>query len=222
MPAYNDGQRHFGENYVQEILEKASQLPSDIRWHFIGHLQSNKARDIVKRVPNLWMVESLDSEKCANNLNKACMEFRPDNRLKVLVQVNTSLEDAKSGLEEDEVGSLVEHITMNCAGLEFVGLMTIGKLGDPNPRPYFQKLRELRNSLPGIATAELSMGMSSDFVEAIEMGSTNVRVGSTIFGSRPAKPSSPKGKAQPADATKDELDRVTGAAAALDLKAASE
>ena len=137
MPAYNDGQRHFGENYVQEILEKASQarpffhespacgterrtlglqLPSDIRWHFIGHLQSNKARDIVKRVPNLWMVESLDSEKCANNLNKvrfrlepsrssavlkcpprlafqACMEFRPDNRLKVLVQVNTSLED---------------------------------------------------------------------------------------------------------------------------------
>ncbi|KAJ1475912.1 hypothetical protein T484DRAFT_3137539 [Baffinella frigidus] len=190
MQAYDVGQRHFGENYVQEICEKAPQMPEDIKWHFIGHLQSNKAKMLVKSVPGLFMVESVDSKKCASSLDKAC-EAAGRGPLQVMVQVNTSEEGSKSGCEPDEATEIARHV-LACTRLEFKGLMTIGKLGDPNPEPYFKLLHSVRGKVAaelGVdeASLELSMGMSGDYPLAIQMGSTNVRVGSTIFGARPPK-----------------------------------
>lgn len=90
LPIYAHSQRHFGENYVKELLEKQPQLPNDINWHFIGPLQSNKAKVLVKGVPNLWCVESVASKNVATLLNKACQELRTDNPLNVFIQINTS------------------------------------------------------------------------------------------------------------------------------------
>eukprot|EP00252_Welwitschia_mirabilis_P014657 TRINITY_DN322_c0_g1_i1.p1 TRINITY_DN322_c0_g1~~TRINITY_DN322_c0_g1_i1.p1 ORF type:complete len:244 (+),score=53.15 TRINITY_DN322_c0_g1_i1:60-791(+) len=190
---YDAGHRHFGENYVQELLDKAPELPADIKWHFIGHLQSNKAKALVAGVPNLYMVESVDSTKVANHLNRA-VASTGRSPLKVLVQVNTSGEESKHGVEPSECAELARHVKSECPNLHFSGLMTIGML-DYSSRPEnFQALSSCRKEVCkalGIPEdeCELSMGMSGDFEQAIEMGSTNVRVGSTIFGAReyPAK-----------------------------------
>ncbi|GJP53242.1 hypothetical protein CLOM_g12417 [Closterium sp. NIES-68] len=185
---YDAGQRHFGENYVQEMLDKAPQLPPDIKWHFIGHLQSNKAKTIVSGVPNLYMVETVDSSRIANYLNKAVAAVgRPP--LRVLVQVNTSGEESKHGVEPAACVDLVRHVTSQCPNLSFAGLMTIG-MPDYSSRPEnFEALARCRAEVCeqlGLnpEDLELSMGMSNDFEQAVEMGSTNVRVGSTIFGAR--------------------------------------
>lgn len=90
---YDAGQRHFGENYVQEIVDKAHLLPNDLQWHFIGHLQSNKCKLLLSGVPSLYMVETIDSIKLADKLNKLIKELRPDRKLNILVQVNTSDEE---------------------------------------------------------------------------------------------------------------------------------
>uniref|UniRef100_A0A7S2V490 Pyridoxal phosphate homeostasis protein n=1 Tax=Fibrocapsa japonica TaxID=94617 RepID=A0A7S2V490_9STRA len=187
--AYNGcGQLHFGENYVQEIVEKAPQLPDDICWHFIGHVQSNKARPLVEGVPNLWSVETVDSVKLANALNKACMAIGREAPLGVMVQVNTSGETQKSGVAPEDCLDLARHISESCPSLKFQGLMTIGRLGDPSP-DCFQCLLDCRKQVSealglGEEELEMSMGMSGDLELALEMGSTNVRVGSTIFGAR--------------------------------------
>lgn len=190
---YNAGHRNFGENYVQELMEKAPELPVDIQWHFIGHLQSNKAKGLVAAVPNLFMVETVDSEKIASHLNKAVMsEGRPP--LRVMVQVNTSGEESKFGVEPAQCVELVRHVRSECKSLIFTGLMTIG-MPDYSSRPEnFQLLARCRRDVClefGLqeGDVELSMGMSGDFEQAVSMGSTNVRVGSTIFGAReyPAK-----------------------------------
>jgi pyridoxal phosphate enzyme (YggS family) len=251
---YGAGHRHFGENYVQELVEKAPRLPSDIRWHFIGQLQSNKAKVLVSSVPNLWAVESVDSSKLAGLLNKAAEAAGRSEPLRVFVQVNTSAETQKGGVAPgDETMALARYVVESCPALRLVGLMTIGRLGDV-ARVYFERLQEQRDAvlaalaaagiepgrfgpLPGGAPAaggagaasgtaeasthsgrgcesgsleasgasagaglpapsasghaslpqgalELSMGMSGDFELAIECGSTNVRVGSSIFGAR--------------------------------------
>ncbi|KAL6990746.1 hypothetical protein U1Q18_008867 [Sarracenia purpurea var. burkii] len=122
---YDAGHRSFGENYVQEIVEKAPQLPGDIEWHFIGNLQSNKVKPLLTGVPNLAMVETVDDEKIANNLNRVVGNIgrKP---LKVLVQVNTSGEESKSGVHPSGCLELVKHVSMACPNLEFCGLMTIG------------------------------------------------------------------------------------------------
>ena len=175
MAAYKAGQRHFGENYVSELCEKAPQLPSDIRWHFIGHLQSNKVRKLLTECPDLYMVESVDSAKLASKLDQTLASLSRTG-LKVLVEVRTSLEETKSGVSVSEVAKLVEHIKTSCPNLCFDGLMTIA---DPNdPETCFEQLRAL-----GIGPT-LSMGMSGDYPIAISHGSTQVRIGSTIFGSR--------------------------------------
>ncbi|KAI9261520.1 hypothetical protein BDA99DRAFT_537910 [Phascolomyces articulosus] len=189
--AYEDGQRHFGENYVQELVEKSTQLPKDIQWHFIGHLQSNKAKAVVG-IPNLYVVETVDSVKKANTLNKACDGLRPD-PLKVYVQVNTSDEDVKSGVAPKDVVSVCKHIMESCPRLDLSGLMTIGMFGrDPNAEnPDFLCLAECKKQVEEALPEkqlELSMGMSEDYVNAMRAGSTNVRVGRTIFGARPPKP----------------------------------
>ncbi|KAM1797148.1 hypothetical protein ACFX11_037296 [Malus domestica] len=185
---YEAGHRCFGENYVQEIVEKAPQLPEDIEWHFIGNLQSNKVKPLLTGVPNLAMVESVDDEKIANRLDHVVGSIgrKP---LKVLIQVNTSGEESKFGVEPSGCVELAKHVTSGCPNLEFCGLMTIGMLDYTSTPENFETLANCRTEVCkalGIPEeqCELSMGMSSDFELAIEMGSTNVRIGSTIFGPR--------------------------------------
>lgn len=185
--AYDTGHKVFGENYLQELQEKQPQLPADIKWHFVGHVQSKKSRQLVE-VPGLSMVETVDSVKLADKLDNA-VEAVGREPLAVLVQVNTSGEESKFGVEPEDAPSLAQHISDNCSNLRFRGLMTIG-MADYTSRPEnFKSLVGVRSKVAnqlGIEedSLELSMGMSNDFEQAIEMGSTNVRVGSTIFGSR--------------------------------------
>jgi len=195
VEAYQAGHRHFGENYVQELCEKSTnpvilkECP-DIQWHFIGNCQSNKAKDLM-RCPNLRMMETIVSEKLAKKLNS----HGSGERLPVMVQVNTSGEANKNGLEPEESVECARFIQEKCPNLAFVGLMTIGDLGNSlaaqvkGENPDFAKLRETRamvaKQLNLVETdLELSMGMSNDFEEAVRMGSTSVRVGSSIFGAR--------------------------------------
>jgi|EP01033_Poteriospumella_lacustris_P010370 hypothetical protein len=186
---YNAGHRHFGENYFQELLEKAALLPGDICWHFIGHLQSSKSNKLVRDVPGLFVVETVDSEKLASKLQAACelagrTAAAP---LRVLLQVDTSGEDTKNGVEPSQVAALAQFIRDQCPLLQVRGVMTIGAPGDLTCFDRLVEARKLVAEALGVAdetTLELSMGMSGDFPEAIARGATSVRVGSTIFGPR--------------------------------------
>ncbi|XP_061340809.1 uncharacterized protein LOC133287257 isoform X3 [Gastrolobium bilobum] len=186
---YDAGHRCFGENYVQELVQKVPQLPDDIEWHFIGNLQSNKVKTLLTAVPNIACVETIDDEKIANLLDRAIanMGRKP---LKVFVEVNTSGETSKYGVEPARCVDLVKHIK-NCPNLEFNGLMTIGMLDYSSTPENFKTLSNCRSEVCaalGISEeqCELSMGMTADFelILQIEMGSTNVRVGTAIFGPR--------------------------------------
>ncbi|KAK3606090.1 hypothetical protein CHS0354_006446 [Potamilus streckersoni] len=196
LEAYNLGQRYFGENYVNELYEKSTsekildQCP-DIRWHFIGHLQKSNVKKLLK-VPNLHMIETLDNEKLAQMLNSSWEKMQKDVRLKIMVQINTSAEESKHGCEPSQSTHLVSYVQEHCPSLDFVGLMTIGAFDrDPalGTNPDFLTMRKCRDEVCQalglkIEEVELSMGMSNDFESAIEEGSTNVRIGSTIFGAR--------------------------------------
>uniref|UniRef100_A0A8C0GCF9 Pyridoxal phosphate homeostasis protein n=1 Tax=Chelonoidis abingdonii TaxID=106734 RepID=A0A8C0GCF9_CHEAB len=186
IEAYNQGQRSFGENYVS-ILS----LCPEIKWHFIGHLQRNNVNKLIA-VPNLFMVETVDSVKLADKVNSSWQKKGSSQRLKIMVQVKTSGEESKHGLPPGEIVGTVEHVIKECPSLEFVGLMTIGSFGhdlSKGPNPDFQVLISLRQdvceklNIP-IEKVELSMGMSTDYQHAIEVGSTNVRIGNIIFGER--------------------------------------
>ncbi|XP_056278238.1 pyridoxal phosphate homeostasis protein isoform X1 [Pseudoliparis swirei] len=198
VEAYRQGQRDFGENYVNELVDKASDplvvtSCPDIKWHFIGHLQKNNVNKLLG-VPNLFLLETVDSAKLADQVNRSWRRVRGAGapRLKVMVQLNTSGEQSKRGLAPEETLATVEHILSRCAALHFSGLMTVGRSGydlSLGPNPDFQMLLSRRREVcAGLALpeeeVELSMGMSSDFEHAIEVGSTNVRVGSVIFGNR--------------------------------------
>ncbi|CAN1811192.1 Pyridoxal phosphate homeostasis protein [Linum perenne] len=186
---YAAGHRCFGENYVQELIEKAPQvLPADVEWHFIGNLQSNKVKPLLAGVPNLAIVESVDDDKIASRLDRV-VESLGRKPLKVFIQVNTSGEESKYGVEPSSCVELAKHVRENCTNLEFGGLMTIGMLDYSSTPENFKTLASCRSEVCkalGIEEeqCELSMGMSNDFEKAIEMGSTNVRVGSIIFGAR--------------------------------------
>jgi hypothetical protein len=197
--AYDAGQRIFGENYVQELIEKVPQMPEDITWHFIGPLQSNKANKLVHAFEpehlDRLVIETIASEKLATKLDNAVSDCkhldarRP--RLRVMVQVNTSGEDSKSGVDPDQAVELCRYIVQNCPRLKLCGVMTIGAEEDLSCFDTLVRCRDrVVASLKQIdeaAAAEaygVSMGMSSDFEEAIERGATSVRVGSTIFGQR--------------------------------------
>eukprot|EP00551_Chaetoceros_affinis_P000312 CAMPEP_0203655176 /NCGR_PEP_ID=MMETSP0088-20131115/37439_1 /ASSEMBLY_ACC=CAM_ASM_001087 /TAXON_ID=426623 /ORGANISM="Chaetoceros affinis, Strain CCMP159" /LENGTH=251 /DNA_ID=CAMNT_0050515701 /DNA_START=106 /DNA_END=861 /DNA_ORIENTATION=+ len=198
MDAYNAGQRYFGENYAQELMSKASTLPADIKWHFIGPLQSNKAASLVKNVglDKLACIETISTIKLANKLNNAVEsilsssdgEQNKEQKLGIYIQINTSGEDTKSGISTmEEAKELVTSITENCKCLKILGLMTIGAPGDYSCFDRLVAFREVVANtleLENSEDLELSMGMSGDFEEAIMRGSTSVRVGSTIFGAR--------------------------------------
>ncbi|KAG0297435.1 hypothetical protein BGZ96_006391 [Linnemannia gamsii] len=184
------GQLSFGENYVQELEEKSKELPSDIQWHFIGSLQSNKCK-VVAAIPNVFVVETVDSAKKATTLDKACAAAARPEPLRIFLQVNTSGEESKSGMLPSAVLEVAQHVVETCSHLKLAGFMTIGS---PNPdlengeNPDFKALSECRTTVQDalkINGLELSMGMSDDFQRALLQGATNIRVGSTIFGSRP-------------------------------------
>ncbi len=181
---------HIGENYVQEAKAKYDELKSEkIIWHFIGHLQSNKAKQAVKIFD--W-IQTVDRMSLARKLDKYVQSER-DKPLPVLIQVNVGDESTKSGVSPEEVLELYKQIR-SFDGIVVRGLMTIPPyFEDPeNVRPYFRKLANLleelkeKSSTPELLT-ELSMGMSHDFEIAIEEGATMVRIGTAIFGPRPFK-----------------------------------
>lgn len=187
--AYEAGQRLFGENRVQEFAAKAGVLRDlhDAEWHMIGHLQTNKA---AKTVELFHAVDSVDTLKLAEKLDFAARSL--EKKLRVLVEINVGGEMAKSGVsaESDELDRLLA-AAPRLEALAFRGLMTVPPFTeDPEgARPYFRKLRELRDAiasrhLPAVVMDELSIGMSHDFEVAIEEGSTCVRVGTAIFGAR--------------------------------------
>ncbi|WP_289846786.1 YggS family pyridoxal phosphate-dependent enzyme [Pseudoalteromonas tetraodonis] len=184
MAAYDQGQRQFGESYVQEAVDKIAQLNtfSDIVWHFIGPIQSNKSALVAA---NFAWVQSVDRLKIAKRLNSQRPETMPP--LNVLIQVNISEEEAKSGCHPNEITELAQYIDQ-CAHLQLRGLMAIpAKSDDTNTQiQYFEQLQtcfdKLQTQYPHIDT--LSMGMSNDVEAAIAAGSTMVRIGTDIFGTR--------------------------------------
>ncbi|MBL8681031.1 MAG: YggS family pyridoxal phosphate-dependent enzyme [Myxococcales bacterium] len=186
--AHEAGQRDFGENYVQELASKHAELASldAIRWHVIGHLQRNKARDVVGRAS---LVHTVDSERLGVALDRACHEIDRA-QLPVLVQVNVGGEAQKSGCEPDALGALLEALSA-LPRIAVRGLMTVPPhTDDPaESRPFFEALARLRDAHGGARSLpELSMGMTHDLPFAIEAGATIVRVGTAIFGDRPPRP----------------------------------
>lgn len=184
--AYAAGQRHFGENYAQELRDKAEALADldGIRWHFIGHLQRNKAKYVV---PTGAMVEIVDDLSLVETLDKQAARF--ERRIGCLVQVNVGEEDQKSGIEADaeQIERLLGAVETS-AHLALDGLMTIPpwELDAEETRVYFKALKRLQTAHGGPdRLPHLSMGMSHDFEEAVEEGATLVRVGTAIFGQRP-------------------------------------
>lgn len=197
MALYDLGQRDFGENYVQELVEKQKQLPADIRWHFIGHLQRNKVKEIVSFV---HLIHGVDSRRLLVEINKQAI--RCNSIIPVLLQVHIAREETKFGLDEAELKEIIN----NLSGLNNVavkGLMGMATLTENSEtiRAEFRYLRSLYNqlSLPAQPTltphplpltpyplplTTLSMGMSSDYRIAVEEGSNMVRIGSLLFGSR--------------------------------------
>ena len=183
--AYEAGQRDFGENYVQELLQKADALADlpDVRWHMIGHLQRNKVKQVV-RVAGL--VHTVDSVRLAAELGKrTCERAEP---LPVFIEVNVGGEAQKSGCEPTAAREVAEAIEAH-RSLGLVGLMTVPPhTDDPEgARPFFERLVALREELGGAARLpELSMGMTHDLEQAIAAGATWVRIGTAIFGPREA------------------------------------
>lgn len=203
IEAYSFGVRDFGENYAQELKSKQEELINyrnielqfnDLKWHFIGHLQSNKVKYIAEYV---YAIHSVDSLKLAQEISKQAIKFnRTLNPIKIFLQVHTSGEETKSGIKPNELVSIILEV-IKLKGIELIGLMTITALtDDPKDRiPEFQLLSQLLinineelksefNALHYSQLSELSMGMSDDFEYAIQNNSTIVRIGTAIFGKR--------------------------------------
>jgi pyridoxal phosphate enzyme (YggS family) len=182
--AHDAGLRHFGENRVQELEVKRGKLAAlDATWHFIGHLQSNKARRAVELFDR---IDALDSLPLAQKLDSLARE--QGKRLPVLIEIHLGGESSKSGVEPVALPALAE-ATATLRNLEFRGLMAVPPYADEpeRVRPYFRQLREMRDALSESLRGQfptLSMGMSHDFETAIEEGATEIRIGSAIFGSR--------------------------------------
>jgi len=209
--------RVFGENYAQELMQKAALLPNDVSWHFIGTLQSNKAAPLLKAVLPVCRsltIETVSTMKLATKLNNIMKELQDDNNnnnsdnadttaaataaatptipptLDIFVQVNTSGEGSKGGVDPEHVAQLCRDILEQCDRLHLKGLMTIGAVGDESCFDVLAQCRErvlvdaLDRDTSSSSSLALSMGMSGDFETAIAMGATHVRIGSTIFGNR--------------------------------------
>ena len=196
MEAYACGERDFGESRVQELLPKYEALPKDIRWHFIGHLQTNKVKQIV---PFVHMIHSVDSVRLLETINREAEKI--GRRVKVLLEVHVAKEASKSGFTPEEILSLdIQLSTFNY--VDICGIMGMATNTDDEAewRRCFREITSLASTLYAIhptpslplegeseGAPEISMGMSDDYLVAIEEGSTMIRIGSTIFGSRAYK-----------------------------------
>ena len=178
--AYEAGERHFGESRVQELQRKVPQLPSDIHWHFIGHLQTNKVRDLLKLHP--YLIQSVDSERLLKAINDeaAKMGFVQD----VLLEVHVAREETKTGFSPEEISAFsIQHSAFS--NIRVRGLMCMASNTDDEAeiRRCFTEAKNILSTF-NLQHSTLSMGMSDDYRLAIECGATMVRIGSTIFGSR--------------------------------------
>lgn len=179
--AMEAGQRVFGENRVQEFLAKVPQVPPSAEWHFIGHLQKNKIRKVL---PLATLIHGVDSLELAQAIDRIAGEL--DLRPRILLEVNVAGEESKFGFSPEAVRSQIGSI-VTLSHLQVEGLMTVPPATPESVRPYFVRLRELRDVLAVESAAPLpvlSMGMSGDFEVAIEEGATLVRVGTALFGGR--------------------------------------
>jgi PLP dependent protein len=177
---YELGQRDFGENYVQELVEKASQLPKDIRWHFIGHLQTNKVKLIV---PLVQLIHGVDSLKLLKEINKEAAKC--GKVVDCLLQIHIAQEETKFGLNAAEVEEIMsQYANMQMNNVRIIGLMGMASFTDDENkiRSEFKKLKEIYTRYAILEN--LSIGMSSDYKIAVEEGSTMVRIGSLLFGER--------------------------------------
>lgn len=182
---YDAGAREFGENKPQELKEKYSQLPSDIKWHMIGHLQTNKIKYIIERA---CMIHSIDSFHLAEAVSKEAV--KRNLVMPVLIEVNIAKEDTKFGIIPEEAEKLIQQIS-KLPGIQVRGLMTVAPYTDcpEENRHYFADLRKLfvdikAKNIDNVDMRDLSMGMTGDYEIAIEEGTTMVRVGTGIFGTR--------------------------------------
>ena len=183
--AYDAGSRDFGENKPQEIREKYPQLPTDIRWHMIGHLQRNKIKYIIDKV---CMIHSVDSIRLAEAIDEEAKKHGII--MPVLIEVNVAEEESKFGVHLDEAESLIRQIS-ELSNIQVQGLMTIAPFTEnaEDNRIYFRKLRNLYvdikdKNIDNVNMCNLSMGMTGDYEVAVEEGATMVRVGTGIFGAR--------------------------------------
>lgn len=187
LELYQLGQRDFGENYVQELVDKQAQLPKDIRWHFIGHLQSNKVKYIA---PFVHLIHGVDSASLVKEINKQAQ--KNGRTIDILLQVFIANEETKFGLDENELATIIDGFgKAEYGNVRVVGLMGMASFTENLTivRTEFKKLKQLFDSLPssGIVNIKpqfLSMGMSADYPIAIEEGSNMVRIGSLLFGTR--------------------------------------
>ena len=189
MEAYNAGQRIFGENYVQELVEKQQELPKDIQWHFIGHLQSRKVKLIA---PFVSLIHGVDSMKLLEEINKQALKNH--RIIDCLLQIHIAEEETKFGLNENELNEILHFVQNDKEGMKnirIVGLMGMATFTDNQQQikkefTYLKSIFDKTNQLltPNFQLKTLSMGMSGDYPLAIECGSTMVRIGSSIFGRR--------------------------------------
>lgn len=186
MECYDMGERDFGENYVQELTDKIENGPKDIRWHMIGHLQTNKIKYIIDKI---YLIHSVDSLHLAEAINKEA-EKKNINKINILIEVNIASESTKFGNDENETIKLIKDASV-LPHINIKGLMTSAPftLNPEDNRIYFKNMRLLLEkinnmNIPNVKLTELSMGMSGDYLVAIEEGATIVRVGTAIFGER--------------------------------------
>lgn len=183
MQAYEASERDFGESRVQELLPKYEDLPKDIRWHFIGHLQTNKVKQIV---PFVYMIHSVDSVRLLETINREAEKIQ--RCIKVLLEVHVAKEESKSGFTPKEFLSLASNLSPNnlYPWVEICGVMGMATNTDDEAewRRCFCEIKSLASKLSTLNTKQISMGMSDDYLVAIEEGSTMVRIGSNIFGER--------------------------------------
>ena len=182
---YDHGCRHFGENKVQELVDKYEVLPKDIKWHMIGHLQRNKVKYIVDKVA---LIHSVDSLRLAEEISKEALKKNVE--VDILIEVNVAKEETKFGITTDETVELIKQIAV-LPGIHIKGLMTIAPyVEDPmENQPYFAQLKQLSvdisaKNIDNVSMGVLSMGMTGDYAVAIAEGATLVRVGTGIFGER--------------------------------------
>ena len=176
---YNLGQRIFGENYPQELLTKSKELPKDIEWHLIGHLQTNKVKKLLEEIPNI-VIESVDR---VDVVKKISQYADVKNKTKVYLEINISGEETKTGCPLKDIFNVIDEIMKNKDKIEFVGIMSLGKIGD---KKEFEKMVEIKNEICEKYSLDknkfiASFGTSQDFNEAILSGTDEVRIGHQIF-----------------------------------------